>query len=226
MVLNTIFDGQNIVLSNYYLVDPNSLDDKARYLIKINLEGQIFENYQHLQYQENAYSSCLIYFGKYKGKDLYGGFLPTQKRLGYDLLLWIKMFWILLIHNRKILIIQSLASPTSIFLPLTENETIVICAQKIRLKERNYLFARSITDMAQKYLLKRSYILYPNPVKIDQSWFEYPMKAFSAFHASQDYFIPKTHQIKQWELIFSSYPNGLYFCKINSQWSNRYLQVG
>ena len=86
---------------NYYLVDPNSLDDKARYLIKINLEGQIFENYQHLQYQENAYSSRLIYFGKYKGKDLYGGFLPTKKVRLRSLYFGSKCFGFYWIHNRK-----------------------------------------------------------------------------------------------------------------------------
>lgn len=224
------FDGQNIVLSNYFLINPNSLDDKARYLIKINLEGQIFENYQHLQYQENAYSSRLIYFGKYKGKDLYGGFPSHTKRLGYDLFTLDQNVLDFIGSITENITNTELSFANVHFSTLTKDETIVICAQKNTamangsVEERNYLFAVDLNDIIDfqtntenTFFSQNEVKLYPNPVKdILKVDFEYPYEGFISIHDAslRTISFQKTHQIKQWELDFSSYPNGLYFVKL------------
>lgn len=178
------------------MVNPNSLDDKARYLIKINLEGQIFENYQNLQYQENAYSSRLIYFGKYKGKDLYGGFPSHTKRLGYDLFTLDQNELDFIGSITENITNTELSFANVHFSTLTENETIVICAQKNtalangNVEERNYLFAVDLNDIidfqtkTENTILSQNEVtLYPNPVnqilKVD---FEHPYEGIISIH--------------------------------------------
>ena len=224
------FDGQNIVLSNYFLVNPNSLDDKARYLIKINLEGQIVENYQHLQYKNNAYSSRLIYFGKYKGKDLYGGFPSHTKRLGYDLFTLDQNVLDFMGSITENITDTELSFANVHFSTFTDQETIVICAQKNtalpngNIEERNYLFALDLNDIidfqtnTENTILGQNKVtLYPNPVnemlKVD---FEYPYEGSISIHDAslRSISVQKTDPTKHWELDFSSYPNGLYFVKL------------